>query len=178
MTKLIEVLHCRLKQQYENYESLRSEDLYLAYKQENRRLSNDELDYLMCQAICAMPQHAAHIPLDVEWNLLHMIDKTIDASDAFDPQLEIIAQVVSKRDILNIDNNWFKSVLHVYELIIKKNLTNIHADLAQIKHLQSIKLATENRPLLFISNRNDAPEEHEPGCNWLVRDFTTPFFFF
>lgn len=182
MTIEIQALQRRLKLHFENYDSLRNEEIYAAYKTENRIPSTDELDYLMCQALCAMPQHASHIQLDLGWYLLRTLNKIVDASQALDPQLETIAQVVAKRNILDIDDNWFKSVLHVYELIIHKNLINIHADLKLIKELQAkqqvnsaIQKPQKNKPALLFSNKQEEQAD-EPCCNFVARDFTAMFF--
>ena len=170
-------LQRRLKQHVENYQDLKSEELYLAYKYDKYKLSRDQLDYLMCQAICCMPLYADCMPLDLEWNLLHTINKAINVEGDLDPQLAIIAQVIAKREILDINQNWLSSVIKLYELIMHKNLTCIATDLTRVKQLKTPVVA--KKPLVVSFDNSvtaSIAEDDEECCNWVTRDFTAMIF--
>lgn len=176
MTKEITYLQRHLKSHHENYNSLKNEDIYKAYKKHNIKLSTDQLDYLMCQALCSMPIYLPHIKSDSEWDLLTILNQIFDTRNNIEPQLDMIYLVTHNRDLLDIYNDWQKSVITLFELIISKNLLCVHEDL---KRLKELKQREQNKNTVLFSNQlalSDDQDSDEECCNWVTRSFTAMFF--
>lgn len=81
-------------------------------------------------AIYYRPEYSLHTGLNFRELWFWYIDKVIDIPEYPDPQLVIIQQITAKRDQLNVLNDWSKTVLYTYNLVIEeielKQVANEH----------------------------------------------------
>jgi len=170
MTKNIQAIKQKIYESLDNYRSLRDEELYLFYKHDGGELDQDQLDYLMCQALCCMPNIDSINSNTDQMIFLRLLKKIINSEKALDPQLEIISQVVAKRELLDICNNWTKRVMLTYESILKIHAQNLikHVRLHERFIQQQSYSLVPNKALIFSTS---APSEEECS-DWLTKDFT------
>jgi hypothetical protein len=193
MQEEIKQLQARLKTHWQNYEALKSDKLYSTYRHMDYRPTEDELDGLLAKALARIPKHAYHIPLDIEWRLILTLETFFDPGLCADRAAGIKNLIPSLRAVIDHYQNWRVSVLSTYELILEKNLKCIHADLARIKELRAVvepgyaeqleraeqaqsqpQQAYKPKVLLFIS-QHPVVEDDGKSCDWLSRDYTSPF---